>query len=41
MTYAMPSNPYKDKKKKKPFRRDPSVRSALIVQLSYGRKQTG
>ena len=41
VTYAMPPNPYKDKKKKKLFRKDSSVRFALIVQLSYGRGQTG
>ena len=38
VTYAMPPNPYKDKKKKRQFRKDPSIRSALIVQLSYGRE---
>ena len=31
VTYAMPPNPYKGKKKKKQFRRDSSVRSAPIV----------
>ena len=39
--YVMPPNPYKDKKKKKQFKKDPSVRSALTVQLSYVRGQTG
>ena len=37
VTYAMPPNPYKDKKKKRQFRKDPSVRSTPTVQLSYGR----
>ena len=37
VTHAMPPNPYKDKKRRKPFRRDPPVRSAPTVQPSYGR----
>ena len=41
VTYAITHNPYKDKKKKKMFKKDPSIRSALTVHLSYGRRQIG